>query len=264
MLFRLLLLLGLIAGLFVFAQSNWSPVLALTILGMQTPAFPLAIWVLGAIAAGFLTNLLISLLVELASYATARKVRSKFRQTTRQQVSEGWFKGKQADPAGKSVNRTAAGTQADETDADWKNWEGYEQYAQPQRPEANDWEAKPNDDWEPTSPDKAATDKVRRPPPAAPAPAQSSQNFESPQTPKNASRSGSVYSYTYREPNQDPVHQKEVIPKPEPAIGKPIVDAEYRVIVPPPRPLEPDPEPLINADDWFEDEDAAKREREQR
>jgi uncharacterized integral membrane protein len=260
MFFRLLLLLGLAGGLVVFAQSNWATVLTLTILGVQTPAFPLAVWVLGAIAAGFLTNLLISLLVHLASYATARKVRAKLRQSMRQQVSEGWFKGKGKPAAATQMgDRSSTTNKATDTDTAWQDWEGYEQYAQPQRPDPNDWEAKPSDDWE-----AKPTDRTQTSQPVPPATAQASKNFESNQTPKNVSRSGSTYSYTYRESNQDPVHQKEEPAKPEPAIGKPVVDAEYRVITPPPpRPPEPVPEP-INADDWFEDDDAAKRDREQK
>ncbi len=74
---------------------------------------------------------------------------------------------------------------------------------------------------------------------------------------KTASRSGSVYSYGYRDPDGTGVG------KAEPVADKPVVDAEYRVIVPPYRSLDeeepapPAPAPQEaeeNADDWFEDD----------
>ncbi|HEY9653407.1 MAG TPA: hypothetical protein V6C95_22290, partial [Coleofasciculaceae cyanobacterium] len=53
---RIVLLVSVVGGLTLFALSNLSPVIPLVFLGMQTPAFPLAIWVGGAIAAGAITS----------------------------------------------------------------------------------------------------------------------------------------------------------------------------------------------------------------
>lgn len=73
---------------------------------------------------------------------------------------------------------------------------------------ADDWFSSDNDDW--TSEPK---DRPKR-------------NFEAKQEPTSGTRSGSTYSYTYRE-------------SPEPT--KPdVVDAEYRVIRPPVRKLDED------------------------
>jgi hypothetical protein len=61
--------------------------------------------------------------------------------------------------------------------------------------------------------------------------------FERRQEPRTASRSGSVYSYTYRDPSN-------------PAVGRAesVVDAEYRVIIPPHRSLEESDNP--DDPDW--------------
>jgi hypothetical protein len=62
-----------------------------------------------------------------------------------------------------------------------------------------------------------------------------------------------MYSYSYSDPKDSGVG------KAEPVIGQPVVDADYRVIVPPLRSLDDTPAPIEDpepdsADDWFEDE----------
>ncbi|MEL6224127.1 MAG: hypothetical protein AAFR31_15950 [Cyanobacteria bacterium J06627_8] len=64
---NLLLLILLVASLVIFILGNMTPVVPLVILGTQTQAFPLAIWLLGAIAAGALTTLLIAGLIQIAA-----------------------------------------------------------------------------------------------------------------------------------------------------------------------------------------------------
>jgi hypothetical protein len=272
---RLLLFLGILAGLLLFGSNNWSPVLQLTFLGMKTPALPLAVWVLGAIAAGFLTNLLLTLLFRLSNYAAARQVRVQLRRATRHnaartgavppaQPSFSWARA--------STPRTAPSSRTEDEDADWQNWEGYEEpvdrkpAAEPvdwkraeqqpvdRTPQAveDDWDTVFEDDWgeakEKPRP-AAATTSTRYEAPVrqeedfsdleedsdsdeddTPADEYQSRErieFERRQEPRTASRSGSVYSYGYRDPSN-------------PAVGRAesVVDAEYRVIIPPHRPLE--------------------------
>jgi uncharacterized integral membrane protein len=73
---RLLILLLILVGVTLFALQNWSPVLPLVILGAQTQALPLAIWMVGAIAAGVITTLITSALLRLSNF-TASPRRSK-------------------------------------------------------------------------------------------------------------------------------------------------------------------------------------------
>ncbi|NJO77382.1 MAG: hypothetical protein HC827_01920 [Cyanobacteria bacterium RM1_2_2] len=56
---RVVLLLLIVGGLVAFAIQNLTPI-ALVVLGTRTLALPLAVWVLGALAAGALTTLLLS------------------------------------------------------------------------------------------------------------------------------------------------------------------------------------------------------------
>ena len=246
---RLVLLLGLAGGSFLLVQFNWSP-LQLTFLGVQTPALPLALWILGAIAAGIVTNLLITSLFNLSNYFAVRAAQSKFRQASRR----GGFQARTTTPSesGPSFTRPS-GTRTAEDDADWNNWDGYEEpetrsssnVRSPVNPDPiDDWETDANDDWDVEEPsdtprDSRAASRVRT-------------DYEAKQEPKTASRSGSVYSYSYREPKDSGVG------KAEPVVEKPVVDADYRVIVPPFRSLDEEsteaPTSTESADDWFEEE----------
>ncbi len=247
---RLVLLLGLAGGLFLLVQFNWTP-LPLTFLGIQLPALPLALWILGAIAAGMVTNLFITGLFGLSNYFAVRAARSQWRQASRRAGFAGRSSAPEPTP---SYTRTSSAKAADE-DADWNNWEGYEQpgsrSSSGTRTATNedpidDWETDPDDDWDETPKDtpvdsRASASRVRT-------------DYEAKQEPKTASRSGSVYSYSYRDPKGSGVG------KTEPVVDKPVVDAEYRVIVPPYRSLDDEPTPPSpaaseeSADDWFEDD----------
>jgi hypothetical protein len=63
---NLILLIVIISALIVFALENASPVVPLVILGSETVALPLWVWLLGAIAAGALTTLIIAGLIQVA------------------------------------------------------------------------------------------------------------------------------------------------------------------------------------------------------
>ncbi len=260
---RLVLLLGLAGGLFLLVQFNWTP-LQLTFLGFQTPALPLALWVLGAIAAGIITSLLLTSLFSLSNYFAVREARAQWRQTSRRSGNQGRSTSTTSEPT-PSYTRTAA-TQPEDSDADWNDWDGYEEpldrtsvdrkadtRSTVETDPLDDWETESDDDWEEDEPTDAPRD--------SPSVSARRTDYEVKQEPKTGTRSGSVYSYSYRDP------QSSGVGKAEPVVGKPIVDAEYRVIVPPHRSL--DDEPSANespteagADDWFEDERDRPDERE--
>lgn len=235
MLLRFILVLVILIGGVLFTLQNLTPVLSLVFLGIQTPSFPLSWWVLGAIAAGSATTLTISVLFGLSNFIARPSARSQPRAST-----QGFgfpFRS----------SSSSRYNQPDQDDAVWKNWSGYEK---PDRtPEQssdrtssapnseNDWEEEFNEDWG----DEQLRDTVRD--------SRTRTDFEVPQAPKRESRSGSVYSYGYRDPGNSGVGNSEKV-----------VDAEYRVLVPPHRPLDEDipledapPPAQENADDWFED-----------
>lgn len=268
MLIRFLLLLGIAAGLILFALSNWANPLPLVFLGRTTPALPLAVWVLSAIAAGIVTHVVISTLFRLAGFAAAREVRAQLRRSARRggfqtgatsNVSSGTTAGRAA--------ATAAASRTKDEDADWKDWRGFEEpvsrkpapSTDPKPEPVDDWDQPPSDDWD----GEASTDSRQSPPddlpprttPSDAAPSDSRSgydersNYEAPQQPRTASRSGSVYSYGYRDSDEERTSKRKMV-----------VDANYRVIVPPyssPEPPPPPPPPPVepeeNADDWFED-----------
>lgn len=60
---RLVVLVLVLVGLAVFVLQNMTPLLSLTLLGFQTPALPLSVWVVGAIALGSLSTLLTAVLI---------------------------------------------------------------------------------------------------------------------------------------------------------------------------------------------------------
>ncbi len=284
MLFRLMLLLAIAGTITLFTLQNLTPVLPLVFLGSPTPALPLAWWVLGAIAAGALTTIVLTFLVGLSNFLTGQVVRSQVRSSRRSPVSEPFSK----TPAEK--NRTAAATAASqakpseaEGDAAWQDWRGYEAPAsraaattggsRPQATQDNDgddWEQGMSDDWE-KEPSEQPNDRVAS---SSSSPSASARDrFEQPQQPKQGSRSGSSYSYSYREP--------EPSDSGKPDSGKPgggksgsgnterVVDADFRVLVPPYRALEDEPaptpsNPTSNPDSWFEDEEDGDERRSQR
>jgi hypothetical protein len=290
MLFRLILLLAIAGAMTLFTLQNLTPVLPLVFLGSPTLALPLSWWVLGAIAAGALTTLAVTFLVGLSNFLTGQGVRAKGRSSSRRNsVSEPFAK----TPAEK--NRTAAAAAASqakpseaEGDAVWQDWRGYESSAAAENRRTNpqsaqdadpdDWEKGMSDDWEETPRDRP----VASPPPVR-------DRFESPQQPKQGSRSGSSYSYSYREPDSASGNSaksegsrsegsKSEGSRSEGSrsegsrsegsksgSGKPerVVDADFRVLVPPYRSLEDEPtQPSSNAsnpDSWFEDEEGDER-----
>ena len=246
LLIRLVLLLAIGVSLALFALSNLQP-LSLTFLGISTPALPLSLWILGAIAAGIITNLLINALFSLSNYLTAREVRTQLRQAPRR----GTFRTQTASTS------TQAATDPSDDDADWQDWEGYEEPVDRSRADGpsvkqaaaddtdDDWDSGLDDDWERYESEE---------------PRQSAREATEDEEPvRKSSRRSSTYSYGYRDPGNTGVGKEE------PIVSKPVVDAEFRVIVPPyypPDSFQPSEQYSStadaeeeSADDWFEDDD---------
>lgn len=174
---RFVLLSAIVGFLVIFALSNWGVSVPLVFLGIPSPAFPLPVWILGAIALGVATTLVITALFGLARLTARRSERKSVRQAPPQTNSYAY------------AETPRAATARSTSDS------------------ADDWFTEEGDDW--------GTEPKDRP-----------KEFETRQEPTSGTRSGSTYSYTYRE-------------APEPK--KPdVVDAEYRVIRPPVRKLDED------------------------
>ena len=180
----------------------------LVFLGIRSPAFPLSLWILGAIAAGIITTLLTSGLFRLTHFTARRQGRKRARSF--EQPSSRTYSYTQAPPreaASGQSQSTAKRTSAEEEDAsDWFD-------------DDSSWEDEPID---------APQDRSRT-------------SYSEPT--QSSSRSSSSYSYSYRDPKDT---------RAEPP--KPVVDADYRVIVPPHRSVNSNNVNLNNTDS-FEDDD---------
>jgi hypothetical protein len=169
-------------------------------LGIKSQALPLSLWILIAFAAGALTSGILQLL----SYLSRRPLIARIRQL------EGG--GSPSSTYSRESRQTADTPEDSFSDWDDENV-GSGQGSQ------EDW-----DDYEqPSSRTSSAQDVAKR------------TNFETAQEPKTSSQSGSVYSYSYREPSNSGVGKTEAV-----------YDANFRVITPPYR------KPVDNqhSDDW--------------
>lgn len=211
----LLLFLGIII---LFALQNLSPVV-LTFLGIKSLAFPLGVWILFAIAFGFLSSLVIGVLFQISNYLSEQQLRSRIRELETEKPSSRW--------------QRRETTTATETTSN-------SEYDDRQQTKAPDLDFESDRDYSPNT----------------------NTNYERSQEPTTTYRSGSVYSYGYRDPKNSGVGRTESI-----------YDAEYRVITPPYKGVEPteEPEPawdssqnmnskdgneIDDEDDWgFDDED---------
>jgi uncharacterized integral membrane protein len=250
MLFRLLLLLAVVGALTVFALQNLTPLLPLVFLGIQFPPLPLAWWVLGAIAAGALSMLIIQVLIGLSNFAAGQSARARIRTASDRQARAATSSPEPEPERRRPRESRRRDRSAASDDSTWQDWRGYESTSTqtPPRPTqpVDDWERPPSDDWEHSTPQDSPRDRAKER-----FTSDDLKNFETTASPKSETRSGSTYSYSYREPQDTDA-------------GKPesVVDADFRVIVPPYRPLDdatisipPPPPPPVeeNADDWFED-----------
>ncbi|MBR8840961.1 MAG: LapA family protein [Stigonema ocellatum SAG 48.90 = DSM 106950] len=172
---RLILLVAVLGTLTLLLVQNWSPVLALKFLGMQTQPLPLAMWILFSTAAGGVTSLLITSLFKLSNYFTAPQ-----RQTP--------LKSPATSPPTANRRRREEPTPPQEADDDWDS----------NSTKNDDWDFEENKSVDSTS--SPQNTQVR-----------DSNTYERPQEPKSTSGSGSVYSYSYQEPKNSGVGKTESV-----------------------------------------------------
>ncbi|MEW5857901.1 MAG: LapA family protein [Cyanobacteriota bacterium] len=226
---RILLLMLVLGSVALLALQNLSPVLALVFLGAKTQALPVGVWILAAIATGALTGSFLQLL----SYLQRRPLQARIRKLEAAEPPP-----RSSQPRRETAQSTSSTQQTS--------------YTPPPPPQASnpdtdgdDWEEEvaDDDDWEeeeprdrPPSPQPSAKEFVEE---------RERTTYERQQEPKSASRSGSVYSYSYREPRNSGVGKTEAV-----------YDANYRVITPPYQAPEPVRKTNQDEEDWgFEDED---------
>lgn len=225
---RLILLVAVLGGLTLLLAQNWSPVLPLVFLGIQTQPLPLAMWILFSTTAGAITSVFISSLFNLSTYLTRQQsprlkspaASPRNKQTRREETFERF-----------SVSPPPAGTtQSRSSDAvdDWDTNNSTD----------DDWDFEEKSNVAPNPSSENIQDRERE--------------VERQQQPKASSQSGSVYSYSYRQPKNSGVGKTESV-----------YDADYRVIIPPYQPPTTTNQ-KNDDDDWgfFDDDDVDDNERE--
>ena len=211
---RITLLLVVLGGLTLLLAQNWLPGLQLVFMGVKTQPLPLALWILISLAAGANTSLFITSLFKLSNYfAHSAELGRKI-------------------AGAKSAQTTAAPQPAASRDRSNTNSTDSEA--------ADDWgsNSTDDDDWD----FEEDTDKTQN---STQNTVKDSTTYEVNTNPKSGSRSGSVYSYNYREPRNSGVGKTESV-----------YDAEYRVITPPYKQTDTNQD----KDDWgLEDDDDDKQ-----
>lgn len=192
--------------------QNWLPVLPIVFLGMKTQALPLALWILLSVGAGAFTSLLMTGLFKISNLY-ARPLPRKRRNVVSSSSTQP-----------KEAYHTAASASKPDTDSTSTN-------------AADDWvsDSTDDDDWNL----EEDADKTRS---SAQKDLRDSKTYEVSTEPKSGYRSGSAYSYSYREPSNSGVGRTESI-----------YDADYRVIPPPYQQKDPapkDPDGKDEDEDW--------------
>ena len=217
--FRLGLLLVSVAVLVIFIQQNLSLVLPLTFLGTKTIALPLCLWILLALAAGGLTSGLIFMLL-VPSSVQKSSVRDRLQQSNtgrssddfsaRDVKNDRYNRDKYRDPDPEPARTTANATSSGDWEEDEENWVDGDRGKQGDR----DWEDEENWVDEPIDPasTSATTQEVYS----------TKSDYEVPQEPISNYQAGTIYSYSYRSPENTGIGRTESVN-----------DANYVVIVPP-------------------------------
>jgi uncharacterized integral membrane protein len=219
---RLGLLLVSVVAIVIFIQQNLSPVLPLTFLGMKTVAFPLSLWILFALAAGVLTAQLVVMLLQFSIAASQRSQASDRRQEARanSSVDDGKI------PDARSVQARSKGDESSSsnqektrtyTDSFSRNSKAAADFATVRDlpDDSTNWvdddEVEQNwiDDDSQNSVDEPKVTPLKT-------------DYELPKSPTSEYHSGTIYSYSYRKPENTGV-----------GISESVNDAEYRVIIPP-------------------------------
>jgi len=218
---RLFLLVAVLGGLTLLLAQNWSPVLPLVFLGIRTQPLPLAMWILFSTTAGAVTSVFISSLFNLSSYF-ARQQRPTRLKSPPTSGNAKQTRREEAFSRPVSAEPRASTTESRSSDV------------------ADDWDTNnsTDDNWD-------FEDKSSVAPNTSPDTSVRGQSYERQQQPKTTSESGSVYSYSYRQPKNSGVGKTESV-----------YDADYRVIIPPYQPPTTTNQ-KNDDDDWgFFDEDS--------
>ncbi len=218
---RLILLVAVLGGLTLLLVQNFSPALSLVFLGVRTQPLPLAIWIFFSTATGAFTSVLIATLFKLSSYFVGGQRQTPNRPNPTSPRAKATPR---EEPTSRPASPPPPASKKEESSSDV----------------FDDWETNGrDDDW---NFDDENSEEAPTPNPQVQQP-RDSKTYERQSEAKSSSQSGSVYSYSYREPKNTAVGKSESV-----------YDADYRVIIPPYQP------PTTNQpddDDWefFEDDD---------
>lgn len=242
----LFVLLGILT---IFAvQNSDNFVLPLVFLGMRSLPLPLSAWVLGAFFAGVITALIIGAFFKFSSPLIAgdssvkRRAYSGENDVSPRQPSPRMDTvlqdnyGKTERVYSETITGGAAGWSRPNDNFDDTLRGRREEQPAPRYEDAgrrNNYSEPDIDDdefyedWEEETPENIS---------------QETKAYEVSQEPKSSSWTGSVYSYTYREPAEPKPENIESISEKK---TEPVTDADYRVIIPPPATTPPPVD-----DDW--------------
>jgi hypothetical protein len=217
---RLILLVAVLGGLMLLLVQNFSPALSLVFLGVRTQPLPLAIWILFSTATGAFTSIFIATLFKLSNYFPGGQRQTPNRATAASPRAKAT---QREEPTSRRTSPPSSASKKEEPTSEvFDDWET--------NSSRDDWNFDENSESAPT-----ANPQAQQP--------RDSTTYERQSEAKSSSQSGSVYSYSYREPKNTAAGKTESI-----------YDADYRVIIPPYQP------PTTNEaddDDWefFEDDD---------
>lgn len=192
----LVILLTILAGL---ALQNLTPSISLVFLGLRSQPMPLGYWLLAAVGVGIAAGIVLLVLLGLWRYFTQR---SRFPESPRFKVNPppppDTRRPEPVSPEPEPINPDDTWTTS--TTKGWGDWDTGAEVEEPEEP------IEPRRD----------------------------QVFEVEQQPKSGFRTGSSYSYSYRDQNQQ-----------RPGVGQreSVIDADYRELTPPyrqPNPVDED------------------------
>jgi len=197
------ILLAIVGSLALFAWQNSSPAIALVFLGMRSQAMPLAFWILLALLAGVLTQLLLTGLYQIG-LALAPEA----------DEPEVWGDGSWPDSPVDDRSRPEDRLDPEPAIAD--RWRDSPEptvvdRAQPSIDLEDESDILEEDDWD-EAPQPAPTRELDL----------GDRVYEREQQPRSQQRDGSVYSFSYRDATAFGAGRTEDV-----------YDAEYRVLIPP-------------------------------
>lgn len=273
---RLVLLLAVVGALILFALQNVSPSLSLTFLGMRSQALPLSVWILLSLAAGVLTSLFIASCLLLSNSLAEQAWRNRRRPSSpnaarrtpnppppprtpdveptrvwesRQMETKTTVQAEYYSPPPSNTQTfyqevtATQSVEAEVSDRDRSLGNGDEEteWVEDDTPVQS---PTIDDDWENPGPRRNHEDwdegeTASNSPTRSEVPEEPQRGYETPQEPKAQSWSGSMYSYSYREPKDSGVGKTETV-----------YDADFRVITPPFRAVPPEPVKPDRSDDW--------------